>query len=211
MGNAENAVALFDKLAAVYQDKFMDTGLYHDSFNRFCDAIAKPDARILELACGPGNITRYLLNRRPDFKILGTDLAPNMLQLARINNPEAKFELMDCRDINNLNTKYEGIMCGFCLPYLSKAEAVQLIKNASQILTRNGALYLSTMEGDHSTSGYEASSSGEKMYINYHEAAYLAEALTGNGFKIIAQQRIQYPGKDGKTITDLVIIAVLGL
>jgi len=165
MDNTAKAVALFDKLANVYQDKFMDTAIYHETFNLFCDLVNQPGAQILELACGPGNITRYLLNKRPDFKVLGTDLAPNMLTLARINNPEAEFELMDCRDINNLSTKYDGIMCGFCLPYLSKEEAVHLIQDASTLLLPNGVLYISTMEDDYSTSGEQTSSSGEKIYI----------------------------------------------
>jgi len=118
---------------------------------------------------------------------------------------------MDCRDINNLATKYDGIMCGFCLPYLSKEESIKLIKDSSKILAPNGVLYISTMEDDYSKSGEQTSSSGDKIYMYYHEAGYLTEALVSNGFKITGLQRIQYPGKDGATITDLVIVAVLCL
>src|SRR6476660_8726042 len=53
------AVSLFNKLAKQYQDKYMDVSLYHHSFDIFCRHISKPNAEILELACGPGNITKY--------------------------------------------------------------------------------------------------------------------------------------------------------
>ncbi len=48
----QNTVSIFDKLATQYQDKYMDVGLYHDSFNSFCDSIPKQNATILELASG---------------------------------------------------------------------------------------------------------------------------------------------------------------
>lgn len=207
MNKTSLAIAVFDKRAKEYQDKYMDVSMYHDSFNVFCNAIKKENAEILELACGPGNVTRYLLNKRPDFKILGIDLAPNMLELAQKNNPEAGFQLMDCRDIDRLNKKYDGIVGGFCLPYLSKEESVQLIRNAAGLLKPDGVLYLSTMEDDYSKSGFQTSSYGDQAYIHYHQADYLVAALEANGFKIMDLQRKEYAAPDGTKTTDLVIIA----
>jgi ubiquinone/menaquinone biosynthesis C-methylase UbiE len=109
------AVALFDKLAHGYQEKYMDVALYHDTLDWFCENLQTPNASILELACGPGNITKYLLEQRPDFKIIGTDLAPKMIELAAINNPNAQFQLMDCRELASHDAKYDGVMCCICL------------------------------------------------------------------------------------------------
>lgn len=201
------AIDVFDKRANEYQAKFMDVGLYHDTFNLFCNSIKKENADILEIACGPGNITRYLLTKRPDFQILGIDLAPNMLELAKRNNPTAIFQCMDCRDIGLLEKKYDAIMCGFCLPYLSKEESIQFISDAGKLLEPNGVLYISTMEDDYDNSRLESSSSGDQMYVHYHEADYLTQALLDNDFEIIALQRKEYPKQDGSTTTDLVIIA----
>ena len=124
MDKTKLAVDVFDKLANLYQAKFMDVSLYHDTFDMFCNNITKQNADVLELACGPGNITHYLLSKRSDFKLLGTDLAPNMIELAKINNPSAQFQLLDSRDIRKLNKTYDAIMCGFILPYLSKEDAI---------------------------------------------------------------------------------------
>ena len=206
MDQTKIAVGIFDKLATVYQDKFMDVSLYHDSLDIFCDNIKKENATVLELACGPGNITKYLLEKRPDLEILGTDLAPNMIALAKINNTTADFQLLDCRDINKLTEKFDAILCGFGLPYLSKEEAIQFIKDSNQQLNDNGVLYISTMEDDNSKSGFKTGSTGDTMYQNFHQADYLTAALESNGFTIIEMQRKEYIHNEQQT-TDLIIIA----
>ena len=85
------AVDVFNKLANTYQDKYMHVDLYKDSFDFFCQNIKTENTAILEIACGPGNITKYILDKKPDLKILGIDLAPNMIDLAKVNNPSAEF------------------------------------------------------------------------------------------------------------------------
>ncbi len=207
MNKTKITIGVFNKCANEYHDKFMNMDLYNDTFDLFCNNIIKENAAILEVACGPGNITKYLLEKRPDFKILGTDLSSNMLDLARINNPQAEFQLMDCRDIGTIGKNYDAIMCGFCLPYLSGEEAVRLISDAAGLLGSNGVLYLSTMEDDYSKSGFKRSGSGDKLYINYHQADYLTKALKKNNFNIIELQRKNYSAEDGTQTTDLVILA----
>jgi ubiquinone/menaquinone biosynthesis C-methylase UbiE len=207
MDKNKQAIDVFNKLAKVYQDKFMDVSLYHDSFDVFCSHIKKEKASVLELACGPGNITQYLLKKRPDLNILGTDLAPNMIELATINNPQASFQLLDSRAIASLNKTYDAIMCGFCLPYLSKEEAIQLIAEAAKVLANDGVIYISTMEDDYSKSEFKKGSSGDELFMHFHEGDYLTDALRANGFKHIDIKRQNYPTTDGSKVTDLIIIA----
>jgi len=206
MDKTKAATDIFDKYAQAYADKFMDVSLYHESLDVFC-GLLKDNATILELACGPGNITKYLLDKRPDLQLLGTDLSANMLELAKVNNPTAAFQLLDCRDILSLGKKYDGIICGFCLPYLSKEEAIQLIEHAADVLNNNGVLYISTMEDDYSKSGYETNSKGYRMYTYYHEEGYLTAALKEHGLRVVDISRKQYSKDDGTAVTDLLLVA----
>lgn len=207
MDKTKIAVEIFDKFAKQYQDKFMYVDLYNESFDFFCSRVEKENAEILELACGPGNITQYLLKQRPDFKIMGTDLAVNMLELAKVNNPTAEFKLMDCRDIDTIEKKYDAIMCGFCLPYLPKEDAEKLITDASALLNTGGVFYISTMEDDYSKSGLKTSSAGNQMYMHYHQSDYLIAALERNDFDVIYFKQQPYPEQDGTITTDLLLIA----
>jgi predicted TPR repeat methyltransferase len=129
-----------------------------------------------------------------------------MLELARENNPTAVFSIMDCRNISNLVKTYDAIICGFALPYLTKEDTIQPIKDASKRLSKNGVLFISTMEDDYSKSGLVSSSQGDQMFIHFHEASYLKEALQNNNLEIIDLRRKQYPGPDGKPVTDLLIL-----
>ncbi len=201
------AVSVFNKLVELYQSKFMDVSLYHDTFDVFCHAVEKQNAKVLELACGPGNITKYLLFKRPDFKIVGTDLAPNMIELAKVNNPNASFQLLDSREILELNATYDALMCGFILPYLSKEGTEKLIMDAAQILHQGGIMYISTMEDDYSKSGYRKGSTGDEIYMYFHQADYLIEALKKNGFEMIEERRKKYQMQENIDTVDLILIA----
>ena len=207
MDKTKIAVDIFDKRAEEYQNKFMHFDLYDDTFDIFHKNIQVQNAKILDIACGPGNITRYLLNHRPDFKIVGIDLSPKMIALAKLNNPGAEFILSDIRKLRKHKNKYAGIICGFGLPYLSREEAIKFIADARTLLDLNGILYLSTMEDDYSKSGFKTGSSGEKIHIYYHQRDYLVQALKENGLSILDLKRKNYPEKDGTVTIDLIIIA----
>ena len=204
------AADAFNKSAKIYQDKFMDVSSYDDLLSIFCDNLTADNASILDIACGPGNITKYLLNRRPDFKVLGIDLSSKMLELAQANNPTAKFQLMDCREIDTIEEKFDGITCGFCLPYLTREEAVELIANIPGLLKPGGVFYLSTMEEDDiNKSRYQISSTGDQVWVNYHHEGYLTQAFRENNFEVINLKHFTSPDKDGLMITDLILIGKL--
>lgn len=202
-------IETYNKSALSFQNKFMNMDLYNDTYDSFCVMIDKKNADLLEIACGPGNITKYLLAKRPDLKITAIDLSSKMIELAKINNPNVDFQIMDCRDIGTIEKKFDAIMCGFCLPYLSREESARLINDSYKLLRNNGVIYISTMEGDYEKSGFETTSfSGqEKVYVHYHQEDYLREKLIESGFEDIKLQCKNYPEQDGSFTTDMIFIA----
>jgi len=203
-----NTSKVFSKYAKVYEDKFMEIKLFHDTYDSFLGLLPKNDSAILDIGCGPGNITKYLLDNRPELNVLGIDIADKMLQLAKENNPSANFKLMDCNNIHNIKTSFDGIMCGFCLPYLSKEEVSVFIRSSYQLLNANGILYISTMEDSYENSKYIGPSSGENeaIYTYYYSEGYLKNVLLENGFKI---SKIVHKKQLNNNIeaTDIVLIA----
>lgn len=209
MDKSNLAVAIFNEHAEAYQAKYMDIRQYEHSLDVFCEAVALEQANILELACGPGNLTKYLLTQRPQWKVLGTDLSSKMIQLAQVNNPTAQFRMMDIKEAGKLEQQFHAVICGFGLPYCSKQEALQLITDLSTILYPTAVLYLSTMEDDYAKSGYKGSSSGgsPQLYTYYHEADYLCAGLKEAGFDIIHLSRLDILGQEMAAAKDLVVIA----
>ena len=186
----------WNKIALLYQDKFMKLNLYNDTYDFICYSILKQNAKILEIGCGPGNITKYLLDKRPDFDILGTDISSNMIELAKENNPTASFSIMDCREIDNLSQKFDGIVCGFCLPYLSQSDTLKFIKDCSKLLNENGLIYISFVEGEPSKSHFQVSSSGDRVWFNYHLLDKLEKLLFVNHFTQFKTFKIEYKKTD---------------
>jgi 2-polyprenyl-3-methyl-5-hydroxy-6-metoxy-1,4-benzoquinol methylase len=197
----------WDKVAQRYQDRFMDYNLYDDTYDAFCDLIPTRNARIFEVGCGPGNVTRSLLTKRPDFQIEAIDIAPNMIELAQTNNPSAHFRVMDCREIDAITERFDGILCGFILPYLSKADCAKLVKDCEHLLKPGGVFYFSAIEGDYENSGFEAGSDpNDKMYVYYHQEAFLQDLLIENGFELAELYRKPFTKADGATSTHLIFI-----
>ena len=207
MDNSEITAKAFHKLADRYRDKYMDLAIYDDSYLEFCDMLPPGRARVLDAACGPGNVARYLMTRRPELDLLGIDLAQRMVELAREAVPSARFVVHDCRHLVELHLRFDGIICAFGLPYLSTDEAMSFIREASGALDPGGVLYLSTMLGKSEDSGFEACSSGDQVYVNYHSEDRILGCLQACGFLVVKQHRIPSPSAAPKKTTDLIVIA----
>lgn len=208
MNNYTTTFETWNKIAFLYQDNFMNIDLYNDTYDIFCNTVKNPNAAIFEIGCGPGNITKYLITKRPDFRIDATDVSPNMIELAKKNVPAANFFLLDAREIHTITKSYDGIICGFCMPYLSKEDCAKLIQDSSHRLNSKGVFYCSVIEGDYNNSGYESGSSGDKAYVYYHQQDHLQQLLEENDFENIQTIRKQYLKKDGVAQTHLIFIAV---
>jgi 2-polyprenyl-3-methyl-5-hydroxy-6-metoxy-1,4-benzoquinol methylase len=207
MNKISSAEEIFNKYAHDYESKFMDLSLYHNSFDLFLKSIIKRNAKVLEIGCGPGNISKYLLEQRPDLQLTAIDIAANMIELAKKNCPKAEFNILDARNISSLGKKFDAIISGFCLPYLSREEAEKLIKDCADLLNEDGVLYLSTMEDDYSKSGLKTNSGGDQTMMYYHEAKYLLAAFEKNDFEVIRLLRQDFPS-DKEKVTDLIVIAI---
>ena len=182
----------WNKVALLYQDKFMDLDLYNETYDFICNNIVKDKAKILEIGCGPGNITKYLLSKRPDFEIFGIDIAPNMIELAKRNNPTANFAILDSRKIDEIESRFDGIICGFCLPYLSQTDSQKLIADSYKLLNENGLLYLSFVEGDPGKSDFKVASSGDRVYFYFHNLSDLKTQLAECKFDELRTFKVEY-------------------
>lgn len=208
MDRYERTKQAFDQRAEWYEEVFMQVALYNDTYDRFLQLLGKPGASLLEIGCGPGNITRYLLDKDRSLHITATDIAPNMIRRAQQHNPSAECLVLDCRDIARLNTAYDGIIGGFCLPYLTSADTARLIGDCSRLLAEDGLLYLSAIEGGYERSGFEWNSRRTAgTYVHYYDEPALRDMLQAQGFRIEAVMRKPWQKTGGDEDTHLVVIA----
>lgn len=205
MDRYQETFTTWNKSAQLYQDKFMYIDLYNASYDALCGAL-KENAELLEVGCGPGNISKYLLAKRPDFNLHGIDIAPNMVALAQANNPKANFQCMDARAIDQLKSTYDGIICGFCIPYLSKSDVDKLIADCSLLLHESGLLYISFTAGPHCQSGYMRGSNGNRTYFYFYTLEYIRSRFNTFAFEELMQFNVSFGDTDSNTEEHIILI-----
>ena len=197
----------WNKVAQLYQEKFMYLTLYDESYDAFYDLIKNENAKILDAGCGPGNISHFLLSKYAGLEIEGIDIAPNMIELARKNVSTLQFKILDLRNVNQLEKKYDGIICGFGLPYLSEIDCRKFIIDCFNLLSEKGVFYLSFVEGNPDQSGFKTASSGDRTYFHFYTLDFLLKLLFEVGFESPAVMKIKYNKSVDETEEHTILIA----
>ncbi len=93
----EDIINCYDKTAKNYADKFIDE-LSKKHFDRILlQSFAFENmnrGKLVDLGCGPGQTTKYLYDCGLT-DIVGTDISPEMIRVAKNINPELAFETAD--------------------------------------------------------------------------------------------------------------------
>jgi ubiquinone/menaquinone biosynthesis C-methylase UbiE len=122
MKSKEMFPAIFSRHAAEYQRRVADVMARGEARGRMRLielARASPGIRVLDMACGPGNLTRLLAQRvAPGGEVVGIDLAAGMIELARAEAiPNARFEIMDIENLAFDDRSFDVVTCGHGLQF----------------------------------------------------------------------------------------------
>ena len=96
----------------------------------------RPGERVLDLACGPGNATRHLVESRA--RVIGVDVAQGMLELARTDVPEAAFVRGDLEHLPLVDASCDAAFCGHGFQFVS--DLFQALGEARRVLRSDGRL-----------------------------------------------------------------------
>ena len=84
-------------------------------------ALLPPGGHVLDLGCGAGvPSARFLIDR--GFSLTGIDISSRMLELARANVPEARFELRDMLSMHASEYEVDGIVALYSLFHVRREE-----------------------------------------------------------------------------------------
>ena len=201
--NQKNTINSYNNLANDFVQKIGSLSNYNSTYDFLVD-LTKENDNILDLACGPAQISSYILNKI-NVNITGVDLSNEMLNIARKNIPNGIFIENSIITFNN-DLEYELIIIGFGIPYLNIEQTKECIKNSVSMLKINGHIYISFMDGN--KQGFEETSFGgnNKFYIYYHHKDKIINILENNGIKIIKIFELNYKEMDGRITKDIILI-----
>jgi len=99
---------LFDALAEDWERIRADPS-YRRGFDEALRRLPKGfrPRRVLDVACGTGIATGAVLDRWPDVNVLGADISPKMVELARQLVPGARFEVASVHDLPHADGEFD--------------------------------------------------------------------------------------------------------
>lgn len=110
---------------------------YSRPFFDLLNQIKRDDFRtIVDLGCGPGNLTQVLTERWPNATVVGVDSSPEMLELAK-PGPRLRFELGDIRSWRP-DTPLDLIISNAALQWVP--DHARLLPQLIEMLAPNGVL-----------------------------------------------------------------------
>ena len=97
--------------------------------------------RLLDVGCFMGLVTYDIARRRPGLEILGIDLYPRYIDLAKRYNA-AKNVQYDVRRLEEVTGSYDCIMFSDVIHHVEPVEAATMLAYCQRILARGGYIFI---------------------------------------------------------------------
>ena len=176
--------AYYDAVAHTYFDLFRDE-LVAKAYDRgLLDRFAAelgPGARVCDAGCGPcGHTARHLADA--GLAVLGIDLSPACVALARAAQPGLRFAVMAMEAMALRDACCDGILAYYSLIYTPKAALPALLGELRRVLRPGGRLLAAVKEGDGEGLVVDPLGTGRQTYFAHFREAELRAILEGAGF-----------------------------
>jgi len=129
--------AYYDRRAPEYDDWWLGQGMYADRERpgwedelRLLEGVIRdlPPARTLDVACGTGFLTRHL---RGD--VVGLDASERMLEIARGQAPQARFEHGDALSLPFEDVAFDRVFTSYFYCHLETDERERFLAEARRV------------------------------------------------------------------------------
>jgi 2-polyprenyl-3-methyl-5-hydroxy-6-metoxy-1,4-benzoquinol methylase len=143
----EKAVAeAYDEGARTYCDSWREAHPWLEEQRRLVASILPAGASVLDVGCGPGHDAADF--QAKGFNVLGIDVSPQMIELARLSYPRCAFEVMSLFDVRKLCRTFDAIWLAYVILHVPRVRMPELIEVLRSIMTANGILFLVTSIAD---------------------------------------------------------------
>lgn len=131
----------YNRNAQEYYDRTISADM-SDALEQFTKYV-RPGGRIVDVGCGSGRDIRYFLNA--GFEAEGIDASEELCVLAR----ESTGAMITCTTIQEWTPEhpYDGIWANASLLHMTLGEVSAFIERLPDMLTENGAAYMSFKSG----------------------------------------------------------------
>ena len=140
----ENSLEYWDNIHSKYERNEIKLDDWLDKFETIIDSCSTP---ILDLGCGSGNDTLYLINKNK--QVISCDQSSNAINNIKKNFPEVYdtkcFNMLDGMPFDN--NSFELIIADLCLHYFKEKDTFELLNEIRRIFTRIEEKYPNQKKG----------------------------------------------------------------
>lgn len=133
----DNSLKYWEKLHKKYNIEDIKTDGWLDDFSNIIDNSSTP---ILDLGCGSGNDTLYLINKGK--QVISCDQSLNAIDNIKRNFPEIYdtkcFNMLDGIPFND--NSFDVVIADLCLHYFKEEDTFRVLNEIKRVLTKNGYL-----------------------------------------------------------------------
>jgi cyclopropane fatty-acyl-phospholipid synthase-like methyltransferase len=172
----------YDRIAEAYasQRDLFKNQVYLEQFV----GMLVPRARVLDLGCGGGiPAARFLVDR--GFDVIGLDISPAQIELARRNVPQARFEVADMQQLARGRFAVDGVIALYSIFHIDRREHFRLLETLRSYLPIGGVLLI-TM----GASEWEGSEvfHGAEMFWSHYGPKRNRELLEAAGLTVLVDE-----------------------
>ncbi|OGZ68533.1 MAG: hypothetical protein A3D35_02205 [Candidatus Staskawiczbacteria bacterium RIFCSPHIGHO2_02_FULL_34_9] len=133
----------YNKIAEAWHKDHNTDDWWVSGTNKFLELIS-PGSIILDVGCGGGTKSQYLIDK--GMKVVGIDIAENMVQIAKREVPKGEFMAMDLLDVDKISHDFDGIFMQAVLLHIPKKDVMEILQKMVNKLKSKGLLYVSVKE-----------------------------------------------------------------
>ncbi len=138
----EGVRRVYGEIAGVYEAFFPSLHRYEGRVERFLGETVAPGHRVLDVGCGPGQLTREL---DATVQVVGLDLSPEMLEQARRGRPSGEYREYSYRDpVPEDLGRFDVALAVGCLDFCD--DLPRTLRHLSEALKPGGRLLFTVLE-----------------------------------------------------------------
>jgi SAM-dependent methyltransferase len=185
----------YDRLAAPYAERLFGE-LAGKPLDRALLACFAEQVRglgpVADVGCGPGHVARHL--HETGLPVLGLDLSPGMVALARRLTPEVSFHEGDMLALEAEDGAWGGIVAFYAIIHLPADDVPRALREFRRVLRPGGMLLLAVHAGREVVHRDELWGEAVSLDFRFFEPAELERLVEEAGFAVEARiERAPYP------------------
>lgn len=176
----------YDRVAAEYAAQLAGE-LAHKPFDReWLDRFAARvcgHGPVCDVGCGPGHVAAYLHARGVD--VLGVDISPGMVEVARRLHPEIVFRTGDMCALDVEDGAWAGIVAFYAIVHLQLVDVTPALRELRRVLQPEGLLFLAFHVGSEVVHRDELFGQPVQLDFRLFEQRDIEAALADAGFDLL--------------------------